>query len=188
MAAGEIGGPSMKKNGGRLKVPWLGQLGIVVRDIDETMRHYEDVYGIGPWAVFTGEPERCTDRGRDITFKGKMAMAQAGPVQIELIQVLEGETLHSDFLEEHGEGLHHVGFFVQDLDTRLAAAREAGIEVLQWGLLKQMGLSIEYAYLDTRETGGVIIEYIQPRFLGLPFPMRSPLLRLGAKLGAKAQH
>lgn len=177
----------MKKNGGRLKVPWLGQLGIVVRDIDVTMRYYEDVYGIGPWAVFEGEPERCTDRGRDITFKGMMAMAQAGPVQIELIQILEGDSIHSDFLAEHGEGLHHIGFFVQDLDARLAAAREAGIEVLHWGFLKQIGLSIEYAYLDSTATGGVIIEYIQPRFLGLPFPMRSPMLRLGAKLGARAR-
>lgn len=53
--------------------------------------------------------------------------------------------------------------------------------------VKQRGLSIEYAYLETRETGGVIIEYIQPRFLGLPFPMRGPLFRLGAKLGARAQ-
>lgn len=177
----------MKNSGGRLKVPWLGQLGIVVRNIDRTMRYYEEVHGIGPWAVFEGVPERCTEKGRDISFKGKMAMAQAGPVQVELIEILEGESLHSEFLAEHGEGLHHVGFFVQDLDARLEAVREAGIEILHHGLLKQMGLSVEYAYLETTETGGVIIEYIQPRFLGLPFPMRSPLLRLGARLGSRVR-
>ena len=41
----------------RLKVPSLGQVGIVVRDMDESCRYYRDVFGIGPWAVFQGEPE-----------------------------------------------------------------------------------------------------------------------------------
>jgi catechol 2,3-dioxygenase-like lactoylglutathione lyase family enzyme len=163
-----------------LGMPRLGQVGIVVRDIDTTTDYYQDVFGIGPWAVFEGEPESCIERGESITFKGKMAMAQAGPVQIELIQILEGRTLHSDFLGERDEGLHHLGFFVHDIEARLRAAKDAGIEIIHHGVLKQLGLKIEYAYLDTTKTGGVILEYIQSSFLGLPFPMRGPLLRLGA--------
>lgn len=174
----------MAKSGG-LEVPWLGQIGIVVKDIDTTIDYLQKVFGIGPWAVFEGGPESCTDMGREVDFKGRMAMAQAGPVQVELIQVLEGETIHSRFLSEHGEGLHHVGFFVRNLEERLRAAREAGMEVLQRGTLKQMGLSIDYAYLDTTEIGGVVIEYIEPRFMGLPFPMRSPMVRWGARLAEK---
>ncbi|MBU1672378.1 MAG: VOC family protein [Actinobacteria bacterium] len=174
----------MKSKAGALKVPRLGQVGIVVRNVDAAVAYFSDVFGLGPWAVFEGTPERCTDRGREVTFTGRMAMAQAGGVQVELIQILGDEkTTHTEFLERHGEGIHHVGFFVNNLDERLAAARRAGIDVLQHGLLKRLGLSIEYAYLDTVETGGVIIEYIQPRYLGLPFPMRfSPLLRLSARL------
>lgn len=169
-----------KRKGSGLGMPWLGQVGIVVRDIDTTIEYYQGVFGIGPWAVFEGEPESCVERGQPNTFRGKMAMAQAGPVQIELIQILEGKTLHSDFLGERDEGLHHLGFFVRDIDERLRAAKEAGIEIIQQGVLKQLGLKIKYAYLDTTETGGVILEYIQSSFLGLPFSMRSPLLRLGA--------
>lgn len=166
----------------RLKVPKLGQIGIVVKDIDETIRYYEETFGIGPWAVFYGEPETCVDRGREITFKGKMAMARAGTVQLELIQILEGEGIHSDFLKENGEGVHHIGFFVRDVEERVEAAKEAGIEILQRGLLKQLGISIDYAYLDTTVIGGVIIEFIEARFLGIPFPLKSPLTRYGAKL------
>lgn len=163
-----------------LEVPSLGQVGIVVEDIDRSVRYYQDVFGIGPWAVFRGEPRRCLDRGNEISFSGRMAMAQSGRVQLELIQILEGDTIHTEFLHREGEGIHHLGFFVRDLKRRLELAKEAGIEVLQHGLLKQAGLSIEYAYLDTREIGGVIIEYIEPRFLGLPVPLRITLLRLGA--------
>ncbi len=172
----------------KLKLPRLGQVGIVVRDVGKAMDYYRDTFGLGPWAVFDGEPETCVDRGREISFKGRMAMAQAGPVQVELIQILEGEGIHTEFLREHGEGIHHLGFFVNNLAQRLEAAGEAGIEVLQRGPLKQIGLTIEYAYLDTAGTGGVIIEYIQSRFLGLPFPMRTPLLRQGAWLAEKMSH
>ena len=169
----------------RLKVPELGQVGIVVRDIERAIAYYEEVFGIGPWALFEGEPERCVSAGREVTFRGRMATAQAGRVQVELIQIVEGENIHTEFLASHGEGIHHVGFFVSDLEERLTAAREAGIGILERGRLRQLGLVIDYAYLDTTEVGGVIIEYIEARFLGLRFPMRSPLLRVGAKLGER---
>lgn len=168
-----------------LKVPWLGQVGIVVRDIEETIRYYEGTFGIGPWAVFEGEPERCIEKGEEISFRGRMAMAQSGLVQIELIQILQGRTIHTDFLEEHGEGIHHLGFFVRNLEDRIATAKRKGIEVLQRGTLSQLGLKIEYAYLDTKVTGGVILEYIEPRLLGIPFSMRLPVMRLGSRLAAK---
>jgi len=169
----------------KLKVPKLGQVGIVVRDIDETIRYYKEAFGIGPWAVFEGEPAECIEKGQRITFRGRMAMAQTGRVELELIQILEGRSFHSDFLEEQGEGIHHIGFFVKDFDERLAAVREAGIGILHQGFLKQMGLTIKYAYLDTTATGGVIIELIEQRFLGLPLFAKSLLLPLGAKIAKK---
>lgn len=169
----------------KLKVPKLGQVGIVVRDIDETISYYKEAFGIGPWAVFTGEPVECVEKGERITFKAKMAMAQTGRVELELIQILEGRSFHSDFLEEQGEGIHHIGFFVNDFDERMAAVRDAGIEVLHQGLLKQMGLTIKYAYLETTTIGGVIIELIEQRFLGLPLFAKSLLLPLGAKIAEK---
>jgi methylmalonyl-CoA/ethylmalonyl-CoA epimerase len=173
------------QNIGGLKLPRLGQVGIVVKDIDKTIEYYQRTLGIGPWAVFAGEPEWCRERCGEVKTSGKIAMAQAGSVQIELIQMFEGGAVYTDLLGE-GEGLHHLGFFVRDLDRRLKAAEEAGIGVLTHGLLKQMGLTIEYAYMDTLATGGVIIEFIQASFLGLPFPMRfSPMVRLGAWFGSK---
>lgn len=173
------------KGNDKLKMPKLGQVGIVVRDIDETISYYKEAFGIGPWAVFTGEPVECVERGKRITFKGKMAMAQTGRVELELIQILEGRSFHSDFLEERGEGIHHIGFFVNNFEERMAAVRDAGIEVLHQGLLKQMGLTIKYAYLETTTIGGVIIELIEQRFLGLPLFAKSLLLPLGAKIAER---
>ena len=174
----------MKPRG--LNMPRVGQIGIVVKDIEKTIRYYQDIMGIGPWALFEGEPEWCLEGGKKVTYKGRMALANSGPIQFELIQILEGRSLYGDTLGE-GEGLHHLGFFVRDMDARLQAARAAGVPVLQHALLKRMGLTIEYAYLDTTATGGGITEYIKTSFLGLPFPLnRGPLARLSAWAAAIA--
>ncbi len=57
-----------------------------------------------------------------------------------------------------------------------------GIKVLQRGVLKQMGMKIDYAYLDTVETGGVIFEFIQSSFFGIPAPQLPALMKLVAGL------
>ena len=174
------------KAGRGLDMPRVGQIGIVVKDIGATMAYFEDLMGIGPWAVFEGEPEWCLEGGKKVTYKGRMALANSGPIQFELIQILEGRSVYGDKLGE-GEGLHHLGFFVRDIKERLRAAEAAGVKVLQHGRLKRMGLTIEYAYLDTTVHGGVITEYIKTSFIGLPFPLNfGPLARLSAKAAAAA--
>ncbi len=171
----------MKAERAPLAVRRLSQVGIVVRDLQATMHLYERVFGVSDWVVFEGQTDYCWDRGLETVLKGRIAMGYAGKVQFELIQVLEGRTIHLDFLGDREEGLHHLGFFVKDLEARLDACRARGIEVLQRGVLKRMGLTIEYAYLDTVETGGVIFEFIQTRFLGFNVP-QSPLVMKGVSL------
>ncbi len=84
---------------------------------------------------------------------GRLAFAQLGPIQIELIQIKEGKSVHLDFLETRGEGLHHLGMYVADFDKRLEAFREKGIGILQRG----QGMR-RYAYLDTKP---IILELIE---------------------------
>ena len=170
----------------KLKLPVISQLGFVVRDTDETARYYEQVFGLGPWAIMDGETADCTNRGEPVTIRGKIGIAQVGAVQFELIQILEGESIHSEFLQERGEGLHHIGFYVRDLETRLEACRDAGIDVLQKGTIKQGPVTINYAYLDTVSIGGVVFEYIEYRLGPVPVVL-TPLMMKGlSRLGAMA--
>jgi hypothetical protein len=75
-------------------------------------------------------------------------------VQIEFIEPQEGENIYSDFLEEHGEGLHHILFEAEDPATVIAGI---GASVLQSG-----GSSLRpgatWSYLDTQEMLKVIVE------------------------------
>lgn len=168
----------------KLRLPVISQLGFVVRDTDETARYYERVFGLGPWSIMEGETTDCTNRGKPVTIRGKIGISQVGPVQFELIQILQGESIHSEFLQERGEGLHHIGFHVRDLGARLEACRDAGIDVLQKGTIKQGPMTIHYAYLDTVSIGGVVFEYIEYRLGPVPVVLPPLLMRGLSRLGA----
>lgn len=88
-------------------------------------------------------------------------MAISGQVQVELIEYIEGDTIHRDFLASGREGIEHVGIFVHNLDEAVDQYRKMGIGILQqvYGL----GLNGDggYAYLDTEPILGIILELIQ---------------------------
>jgi methylmalonyl-CoA/ethylmalonyl-CoA epimerase len=169
-------------SGKNLHMPRLSQIGIYVKNMEESIEQYEKVFGIGPWLVLEGETEYCLDRGREVTVTGRIGMGYTGKIQLELIQIIAGSNLYLDTLGDRDEGLHHLGFEVDNLEERLQACREAGIEVLQRGTLKQLGLTIDYAYLDTLDSVGVILEFIQTRFLGLKIRQRPGMLNLVARI------
>jgi 4-hydroxyphenylpyruvate dioxygenase-like putative hemolysin len=142
-----------------VKLPPVDQLGIVVRDIDKAVEYYEATFGWGPFSISEVSLEGCHYRGKPTDVRLKMAMAQSGPIEIELIQVLEGESIHSEFLREKGEGLQHVRFTVDKLDDILAEWAKAGIEPVWQHSFPEIGIS--WAYVNTDAIGGVMAELIE---------------------------
>jgi len=138
-------------------LPGVSQIGVVVKDVDKTVEFFSSVLGIGPWRTVevTRTKEQITAGASP--YRVKLGFASFGPVQVELIQVLEGETIHSQFLKEKGEGLHHLGFYVSNIDEIVAELGKHGIGVLQ----SVRGPGSGFAYMDTDSVGGVIVELIQ---------------------------
>ena len=141
----------------QLQLPGLGQIGVVVKDLDRAIAFYESTFGLGPFEIREVEAPNVWDRGEEKHIKARLAFASLGEVELELIQILEGDSLHLEFLRKHGEGLHHLGFFVKDFPAKLEQAKAMGLQVLQKDPFGQF-----YAYLDTRQHGGIIFELIAP--------------------------
>jgi methylmalonyl-CoA/ethylmalonyl-CoA epimerase len=133
-----------------LKVESIDQIGIVVRDIDRVIESWSRLLGIGPWD--SREMETTDRAGRKA--KTRLAFANIGHLQIELIQSIEGKTFYADFLEKHGDGIHHLGVRVEDVDAETANLEKKGVKVL-------FGRRGRFAYLDTGNPGGVMFELIQ---------------------------
>ena len=172
-----------------LKLPRLNQLGIVVRDIDQAIEYFSRTFGLGPWfRAGLAEEEHYRGGTERITYDLDIVMAFSGGIMLELISYLKGDrNIYQDHLEQHGEGIHHIGFFVNDFDRRMEAVRDAKIGVLQSGVIKSTGKAggseTKYVYLDTAGTGGIIFEYIQTKFLGITIKMSRPWFELGALTG-----
>ena len=141
------------------------QVAIVVRDLDASMARYVDKLGIGPWKVYTYGPEMLhsmTYRGEPASYVMELAIAFTGDTMWELIESVEGPNIYEEFLNEHGEGLHHLGYYVGDLDKEIATMAALGYPLLQSG--KGFGVENDggYAYFDTAADLGCIIEAIEP--------------------------
>ena len=174
--------PDIRK---RLKLPELSQIGYVVPDITETMAYYRDTFGIGPWMLRLEKPNPCIENGKEVHPSIKIALAYTGSIQIELIQIVEGESFHLKHLEDSKGGIHHLGFKVQDLKKRLDACQKAGIGILQLNTIKGTGYTVECAYLDTVEQADIIIEFIQAHFGPIPLPNNRWVHSIAARLGPK---
>ena len=104
----------------------IDQVSYVVADLERALPRYEALFG--PFRVGEAPMSGCTIRGKQADCTLKVAVSESGPLEVELIQVLEGETTHSEHLRAHGEGLHHVRFRVASLDEKLAELEGNGFE------------------------------------------------------------
>ena len=136
----------------------IGQVGVIVRDLDKTIEYLKSL-GIGPFGPKSREPIIENElRGKPFDYRPKAMFAQLGHVELELIQPPEGECVQREFLESKGEGIHHLGFFVDDLDKEVGKLTKHGFTVIQRGRRSNGG---GYAYLDTGKVGGIFLELIQ---------------------------
>jgi hypothetical protein len=136
------------------------QVGIVVRDVKKTMEAWTSRFvlenpRIVDWPVEgTDLGKTATYRGRYGDFRMRLGFVETGSVQIEFIEPLEGDNIYSEFLAEHGEGIHHLLFEVPDPE---GVSVQLGAPIIQSGgsTLKPGAI---FAYLDTQEMLSAMIE------------------------------
>ena len=142
----------------------IAQVALIVEDLDKVVENYWKLFGIGPWHIYTyGKPlvKKMTYHGKPSAYKMRVALSYIGPLRIELIEMLEGDTVYADFAIEHGYGVHHFGVLVEDMEAAIAQAEAAGLTMTQDGAGFGLDGDGHYAYLDTEEKIGTTIELIQ---------------------------
>ena len=135
------------------------QLAFVVKNLEAGIACYRQIFGLTSWEVYTIAPPSLSQtiyRGRPGQFSMRQAVATAKDgLQYELIEPLTGPSIYQDFLELHGEGLHHIACeYSGTFDNAVSQFSQAGmLPVMQgvWG-------GIRFAYLDTEKTVGTCIE------------------------------
>jgi len=148
----------------KFPLPDVAQICIIVPDLDKAVETYWERFAIGPWHFYTyGKPlvKRMTRHGKPYDYRMKVALSYIGNMRIELIEPLEGDTVYSEFVEQHGYGVHHLGVLTKDMDTALKDAEECGLTMTQDGAGFGPDDDGHYAYLDTEHLLGTTIELIE---------------------------
>ena len=136
------------------------QVGLIVRDVEKSAQAYSQVFGLPqPETIVTDAPAvaRATYKGKPTNAQAKLAFFDMGQVSLELIEPLGGPSTWQEFLDEKGEGVHHIAFTVQSTDDAVAFLGEKGIDVVQQGHYTG-GM---YTYVDSAPTLGVILELLE---------------------------
>ena len=137
----------------------ITQLCWVTDDIQATEELLTGQFGTGAWTRIPDvrfEADSTTLRGEPVEFSAHISLGYSGDLQLELIQPVSGPSIHREFLDAHGAGLHHVCFAVDDVAEACAAAEAAGVPVLMRGSM--MDGEIEFAYVDGSAGGAPYIE------------------------------
>jgi catechol 2,3-dioxygenase-like lactoylglutathione lyase family enzyme len=130
----------------------LYHIGLAVHDLDDAMRRYESL-GVAGWKSFEGEFPGVY-RGRECSLGARVAFAKSGPAYIELVQPTKGDWTASVFLRERGEGVYHLGYWVDDLAASMERAVSLGYQI---DIVSERG---GFAYLGADETTGVHMELV----------------------------
>ena len=134
----------------------IRQNGYVVRDVEAAMRHWTEVLGVGPFFYFERVPiEDFRYRGAASPLEVSIALANSGPLQIELIQQRnDAPSMYRDFLAAGHEGLQHVAYWTEAFDTDLERLRE--LEIGQSGAVG--GADGRFVYFATESHPGTVVE------------------------------
>lgn len=124
----------------------IEHIGIAVKNLDESIKFYEDILGLKCYAV-----EEVADQ------KVKTAFFQIGQTKIELLESTDPDGPIGKFIEKRGEGIHHIAFAADKLESSLQSLKEKGIKLIDEKPRKGAeGLNI--AFLHPKSTNGVLTE------------------------------
>jgi methylmalonyl-CoA/ethylmalonyl-CoA epimerase len=139
------------------------QIAFVVADLERAAREFDERLSAGPWRgwIFGPQGQGREYRGHPAEWTLRLALNNRSP-QYELIEPLGGPSIHADWLNERGEGFHHLGYVVPSLARTTAEMEAAGHPVI--ARIHSFGAAGDGAasYYDTAEALGFLVEAVEP--------------------------
>lgn len=127
----------------------LNHIGIAVKSLDESVKIYRDLLGLG-------EPEivELPDQ------KLKVAIFKLETYKIELVQPTSPDSVMTNFLDKRGPGIHHLCFNVDKIEEKLETLIANGVTLIdEKPRIGAMGQKI--AFISPKSTDGVLIELLE---------------------------
>ncbi|TWT09176.1 methylmalonyl-CoA epimerase [Planomicrobium sp. CPCC 101079] len=124
----------------------VDHIGIAVRDLNAVLPYYTETLGCPLLKIEEVASENV-----------RVAFIDAGNIKLELLEAMSEESVIFAFLEKRGEGIHHIAFGVENIETRMAELREKGVRLLNEQPKQGAGGAL-VAFMHPKSSNGVLYE------------------------------
>jgi len=124
----------------------IDHIGIAVKNLDETLKFYEDVMGI-----------KCVSKEVVEEQKVKVAFLPIGDTEVELLESTHEDGPIAKFIEKKGEGIQHIAFKVDNIEEAIKELQNKGVRLID-EMPRYGAGGARIAFLHPKSTSGVLIE------------------------------
>jgi hypothetical protein len=140
----------------------ITQVGWIVDNLDKAVENFYHLTRIGPWHFYSYGPKMLKmmrRNGADAEFEMATAVANAGPLRLEIVQQTFGDMVYQNHIDKHGfGGVQHFGIAVDNMEESLEIVRRAGIHIAMEGSGYGLDGDGYFAYLETEHLFGITLE------------------------------
>lgn len=136
------------------------QIAILVNDIEKTMANWCTLLGVKNYGYKLTEAPEVTQiqfKGSTTPARAKLGFVKLGQVTLEIIEPDHNPSIWREYLDEHGEGFHHIAFKVDGLDEKIELFGRNNMPLIQTA---SYGTG-QYAYVDSENPLKMVIELLE---------------------------
>lgn len=136
------------------------QIALLVRDIETTMQNWRNLLGVKNYGYkLTDVPEvtQIQFKGEPTPARAKIGFVKLGQVTLELIEPDHNPSIWREYLDEHGEGFHHIAFKIEGMDEKIELFGQNGMQLIQ----SANYTNGRYAYMDSENPLKLVIELLE---------------------------
>lgn len=132
----------------------IDHVGIAVRDLENAIEFYVETFGLTVAGREVNEAQGVKEAMLHV------ADAPGGASYVQLLEPLSIDTPVGKFLEQRGEGVHHIGYGVVDVSAALEQLATDGVRLID-SQARHGSLGASIAFLHPKSVGGVLTELVQ---------------------------
>ncbi|HEY2518947.1 MAG TPA: methylmalonyl-CoA epimerase [Streptosporangiaceae bacterium] len=140
----------------------IDHVGIACRDLELTVQKYCSVFGLTVASREVIEEQGVREAMLLVAADDAPVAVPGGASYIQLLEPLSPDTPVGKFLARRGEGIHHIGYAVDDVRSALAEVGGTGVRLID-ERPRHGSLGASIAFLHPADLGGVLTELVEPK-------------------------
>jgi methylmalonyl-CoA/ethylmalonyl-CoA epimerase len=126
----------------------VDHIAIAVNNVDEALKNYQKILKVDRLEIELVPGEKV-----------RVAMLELEDTRVELMEPMADDSPIKKFLEERGEGIHHIAITADDIEKDISRASANGMRIL--GQLRSGSYGRKVTFIHPKSLNGVLTEFCE---------------------------